>query len=147
MPEITFRLVANFQYKENYGAHDWDGTGECPQCWKYKGGDSLVLMDGVALGDRDSRMISVAEEVLAEEIAKKLWKTNYSEQYFLGYEWVPSGQPTEDEIMEAYFDYGVDLNDESDEEHDDIIAEHNEAYEKWEDIYIDLAAQYGVEGW
>ena len=23
---------------ENYGAHDWDGKGECPQYWKAKGG-------------------------------------------------------------------------------------------------------------
>jgi hypothetical protein len=23
-------LVIRTQYHENYGAHDWDGTGECP---------------------------------------------------------------------------------------------------------------------
>jgi len=27
------------QIQENYGAHDWDGTGECPQYWKFKGGN------------------------------------------------------------------------------------------------------------
>jgi hypothetical protein len=27
------------QYSENYGAHDWDGQGECPQRWKMKGGE------------------------------------------------------------------------------------------------------------
>ena len=26
------------QVEENYGAHDWDGTGSCPQRWKFKGG-------------------------------------------------------------------------------------------------------------
>jgi len=26
------------QDQENYGAHDWDGEGECPQRWKFKGG-------------------------------------------------------------------------------------------------------------
>ena len=29
--------------RENYGAHDWDGTGECPQMWKNKGGDNYII--------------------------------------------------------------------------------------------------------
>jgi hypothetical protein len=28
---------------ENYGAHDWDGEGECPQYWKFKGGSDYVV--------------------------------------------------------------------------------------------------------
>jgi hypothetical protein len=28
---------------ENYGAHDWDGTGVCPQRWKYKGGSEYKI--------------------------------------------------------------------------------------------------------
>jgi hypothetical protein len=31
-------LVIQTQHYENYGAHDWDGTGQCPQYWKAKGG-------------------------------------------------------------------------------------------------------------
>ena len=31
-------LVIDTQYCENYGAHGWDGEGECPQHWKFKGG-------------------------------------------------------------------------------------------------------------
>lgn len=30
-------IIITTQYKENYGAHDWDGTGSCPQGWKNKG--------------------------------------------------------------------------------------------------------------
>ena len=37
------KIVINTQYKENYGAHDWDGTGECPQYWKFKGGSTYVV--------------------------------------------------------------------------------------------------------
>ena len=37
------KLVINTQHKENYGAHDWDGKGECPQYWKFKGGTTYVL--------------------------------------------------------------------------------------------------------
>ena len=36
------KLVIYTQFRENYGAHDWDGEGECPQRWKYKGGDTYV---------------------------------------------------------------------------------------------------------
>ena len=39
------KLVIDTQYKENYGAHDWDGTGECPQYWKFKGGSSYLITD------------------------------------------------------------------------------------------------------
>ena len=37
------KLVIQTQFKENYGAHSWDGTGECPQYWKFKGGDTFVM--------------------------------------------------------------------------------------------------------
>jgi hypothetical protein len=30
---------------ENYGAHDWDGLGECPQRWKMKGGSEYMITD------------------------------------------------------------------------------------------------------
>jgi hypothetical protein len=37
------KLAIYTQYAENYGAHDWDGTGECPQYWKMKGGSTFVV--------------------------------------------------------------------------------------------------------
>lgn len=37
------KLVINTQIRENYGAHDWDGKGECPQYWKSKGGNVFVV--------------------------------------------------------------------------------------------------------
>jgi hypothetical protein len=39
----TNMWVIDTQYKENYGAHDWDGEGECPQYWKNKGGSSIKV--------------------------------------------------------------------------------------------------------
>ena len=36
-------LVIDTQYMENYGAHDWDGKGECPQYWKFKGGNEFKV--------------------------------------------------------------------------------------------------------
>ena len=38
-------LVIRTQYMENYGAHDWDGTGDCPQYWKAKGGSEYKILD------------------------------------------------------------------------------------------------------
>ena len=37
------KIVLQTQHRENYGAHDWDGEGECPQYWKCKGGDTYVV--------------------------------------------------------------------------------------------------------
>lgn len=37
------KLLITTQVYENYGAHDWDGVGSCPQYWKAKGGDEYVV--------------------------------------------------------------------------------------------------------
>ena len=37
------KLLITTQVYENYGAHDWDGRGECPQYWKAKGGNDYVV--------------------------------------------------------------------------------------------------------
>jgi hypothetical protein len=37
------KLLITTQTYENYGAHDWDGQGECPQYWKPKGGSDYVV--------------------------------------------------------------------------------------------------------
>ncbi len=38
-------LVIQTQHRENYGAHNWDGEGECPQHWKFKGGNTYFVSD------------------------------------------------------------------------------------------------------
>ena len=37
--------------RENYGAHDWDGAGECPQYWKCKGGDEYIIIGAPSVDD------------------------------------------------------------------------------------------------
>ena len=39
------KLLITTQVRENYGAHDWDGTGECPQYWKFKGGNEYLVLN------------------------------------------------------------------------------------------------------
>src|SRR5210317_2306870 len=36
-------IVIHTQHRENYGAHDWNGEGECPQYWKFKGGNTYII--------------------------------------------------------------------------------------------------------
>ena len=37
------KLIITTQVQENYGAHTWDGKGDCPQHWKFKGGNDYVF--------------------------------------------------------------------------------------------------------
>lgn len=37
------KLLITTQVYENYGAHDWEGVGVCPQYWKAKGGCDYVV--------------------------------------------------------------------------------------------------------
>lgn len=43
--QIMTKLVIQTQVEENYGAHTWDGKGECPEYWKMKGGNTYVVED------------------------------------------------------------------------------------------------------
>lgn len=52
-------LVIRTQYMENYGAHDWDGTGVCPQYWKMKGGSEYKIT-GVPLNIDHAEVVSAA---------------------------------------------------------------------------------------
>lgn len=61
-------VIINTQYKENYGAHDWDGNGECPQHWKMKGGFQFQLeMNTDFLLYEESACIEVFKKMLTNE--------------------------------------------------------------------------------
>ena len=53
------KLLITTQIQENYGAHDWDGVGACPQYWKFKGGSDYSY----ALGPVMRSTIVLAEIV------------------------------------------------------------------------------------
>lgn len=48
------KIVFITQLRENYGAHNWNGEGECPQYWKCKGGETYVL-EGVGIGQAQDK--------------------------------------------------------------------------------------------
>ena len=71
------KIVISTQFMENYGAHDWDGSGECPQYWKCKGG-SEFMVENVPLN------IDYAEVV--EMVRGQIEKDNdYCREYILSW--------------------------------------------------------------
>jgi len=61
------------QCRENYGAHDWDGEGICPQYWKNKGGDDYVIQNAPSIED--------AVHFVAEYICHD---NDYSQEFVVG---------------------------------------------------------------
>ena len=83
------KLLISTQIHENYGAHDWDGTGECPQYWKAKGGSDYVVkkFKGGAADATDAVMglssqIECNNEYLRESIIDwKIVPDNYMTEF------------------------------------------------------------------
>jgi hypothetical protein len=74
------KLHIQTQIEENYGAHDWDGVGACPQYWKMKGGEDYFYPLGPNVR---------SEEALAELVAhfrKDIEEDNDGfREYIIGY--------------------------------------------------------------
>ncbi len=70
------KLVIQTQFRENYGAHDWDGKGECPQYWKPKGGETYIV---------DVSLQEAQDKSFYARVAKCIeHSSNYSEEYIIG---------------------------------------------------------------
>ena len=85
----TFFVVA--QYEENYGAHDWDGKGACPQYWKKKGGKEYIVT------------ADTAEQVHAL-VAPHLYNNNYAHSYIVFTQEVAPDYQTESEIDQLEYE-------------------------------------------
>jgi len=70
------KLVIQTQFLENYGAHDWDGRGECPQRWKPKGGDTYIVDVNLDEAQDPDFYAGVAECIEH--------RSDYSEEYICG---------------------------------------------------------------
>lgn len=90
---VTFRLVITTQIHENYGAHCWDGTGECPQYWKAKGGEEYHRNLGTA-----NEVIEMGQKgihrVLADMRTKVETLDDYWHEYVIDWSLVPSNEET-----------------------------------------------------
>jgi len=70
------KVVIYTQFRENYGAHDWDGKGECPQYWKNKGGSCYVV---------EASLNQAMSGQFFTDIAKCIeYSNDYSEEYIVG---------------------------------------------------------------
>lgn len=104
---VMFRVVAIYQYMENYGAHDWDGVGECPQYWKYKGGAEEVIVNG--LTTLEAAIAALKDPFFLATAAREEYSSEYAINQLLCLAFDYSGAPTEEEAMDAYYELGIDL--------------------------------------
>ena len=81
-------LVIQTQHRENYGAHDWDGKGECPQYWKFKGGNTYVVRDLST-----AHINKIAEQGIPTLTTLIESKSEYFQEYILGWEIVEDDAP------------------------------------------------------
>ena len=88
------KLVIQTQVKENYGAHDWDGEGSCPQYWKFKGGHTVVVRDITP-----AQAIRISEGGIPTLAALIEQRNDHYEEYILDYSVednaAPEGEPWE----------------------------------------------------
>jgi hypothetical protein len=93
------KLYITAQFMENYGAHGWDGVGECPQYWKAKGGEDYFYNLGHC---------GISPEALAALVAairpRIEWNEEGSRQYMVSYEVVADDYMTEFERSQLEYD-------------------------------------------
>jgi hypothetical protein len=63
------KLLIQTQVYENYGAHDWDGTGTCPEYWKAKGGSDYFVPNTNTIDEAHIIMLDVRAQVEQNSIA------------------------------------------------------------------------------
>ena len=96
------KLHITTQYMENYGAHDWDGEGACPQYWKFKGGQDYFY----PLGDA-GRSAEAIEELIHYFRQTIEWDDVGSRQYIVGYGIVEDSFMTEFEKSQLEYDGSI----------------------------------------
>ena len=96
------KLHITCQYMENYGAHDWDGTGECPQYWKFKGGEDFFFPLGSA-----GRSAEALAELVAYFRPEVEWDNVGSRQYIVGYAVVEDDYLTEFERSQLEYEGSI----------------------------------------
>lgn len=73
-------IVFVTQYRENYGAHNWDGEGECPQYWKNKGGYTYILKDASLEEAREvSRLLEYYDDYSQEYVINVIKTDDFKE--------------------------------------------------------------------
>jgi len=87
---VSMSVLIFTQHRENYGAHDWDGEGLCPQYWKFKGGSNYAVSAGEMYPDE-------ADDFIARDLATRVSqfiesRTEMFEEYILEATLVPTSE-------------------------------------------------------
>ena len=93
-------LVMETQYRENYGAHNWDGVGACPQYWKNKGGSSYLIPMGSSI---NAAALGQVLAVAAERLERH---TDFEEEFIIGWHIESDDYVPEDERLQLEYDGG-----------------------------------------
>ncbi len=96
------QLLITTQTQENYGAHDWDGVGECPSYWKFKGGIDYKY----DLGQFGRSEAAITELVMAlrEQIEED---NDYYRNHIIGWEVVADDDLTEFERSQLEYEGSI----------------------------------------
>ena len=126
------KLVIRTQYMENYGAHDWDGEGQCPQYWKMKGGSEYMVEDVPLNIDYDEVI-----EMLGQEVN---WDSEYSRSYVV--EWSLENDDYMSEFERSQLEYeGRVTFAEPRVSYDEVLSKYADPY-AYADEQADLDAIY-----
>ena len=96
------QLLITTQTQENYGAHDWDGEGACPQYWKFKGGQDYKYALGATL--RNAETIAEIVEYFRPEIEED---NDYYRNHIIGYEVVADDYLTDFEKSQLEYEGAI----------------------------------------
>ncbi len=91
------KLLISTQYQENYGAHDWDGEGQCPQYWKFKGGSEYVI-ENFKGGQAEATMAIMAVRNDIEV------SNDYVREQIVGWDIVPNNHLTDFERSQLEYE-------------------------------------------
>ena len=87
------KLHIQTQVQENYGVHDWDGIGTCPEYWKFKGGnDYMVSLEGVKGGEFFGKRVQMIVDSLRSQIEET---SEYYRENIIGHDVVADDFLTE----------------------------------------------------
>ncbi len=89
------KLLIITQVHENYGAHDWDGKGQCPQYWKAKGGSDYVVEN--VDPNRASDIVNLVSGQVEQD-------TEYFREYIIDWEVVADDYLTQFERDQLEYD-------------------------------------------
>ena len=90
------KLHIQTQVYENYGAHDWDGVGECPEYWKAKGGNDYFVLNVSTVSEAQEIMLDIRAEVEVNSM--------YFSEHIIGWDLVENDFRTEFEQDQLDFE-------------------------------------------